>query len=54
MDSDTQAMPCPPAQPTRRPYSTPRLDPLGGVVQLTASNMGGMTVDGLGMGKSGS
>jgi len=54
MHPDNQRTHGPPTQPTRRAYSSPRLEPLGGVAQVTGSNTGGMTVDGLGMGKSGS
>ncbi len=54
MNSQRQPAHYSPAQPARRPYSAPRLEPLGGIVQMTASTNKGMTPDGADKGMSGS
>jgi hypothetical protein len=53
MHPDNQRTHGPPTQPTRRAYSTPRLEPLGGVAQVTAGPVSGKSGDGnSGMGMS--
>ena len=54
MDSDTRPTHCPPTKQARRSYSTPRLDLLGGIAQVTSSTAAGGTTDSQNKGKSGS
>jgi len=44
----------PPVQSTRRPYTSPQLEPLGAVAQVTAGMKTGGTPDNKGSGASGS
>lgn len=54
MNLDPQRTHRPPVQSARRSYSSPRLEPLGGVAQVTAGMKTGGTPDNMGSGASGS
>ena len=46
MRLDTKQAQSPQTKPANRPYSTPRLESLGGIAQLTAGPVNNMSADG--------